>query len=132
MLASCERAEELGVVVEVVLDGGLAAAGDEQDLLDAVRNQFFDHVLHDGLARDGQHFLGLRLGGRQKPRPISRNRNDCALDHHLNIAARERYSGAKKEGESADMEDIQQQLPALRRRMARIDRKYAQPAEDAA
>ena len=69
-----------GIVVEVILDGSLAAAGDEQDLLDAVRDQFLHHVLHDRLARDRQHLLGLRLGGRQKPRAMPGDGNDCALE----------------------------------------------------
>ena len=81
-----QRLEQFRVVVEVVLDRRLAAAGDEQDLLDAVRNQFLHHVLHDRLARHRQHFLGLRFGGRQQAGPQTRDGNDCALNHHLNIA----------------------------------------------
>ena len=74
--------EQLGVVIEMVLDRGLAAAGDEQDLLDSVGDQFFDHVLHDGLARHRQHLLGLRLGGRQQPRAQPRHGDYRAFDHN--------------------------------------------------
>src|ERR1019366_7188770 len=81
-----QRLEQFGIVVEVVLDGTFAASGDEQDLLDTVGNQFFHHILHDRFAGDRQHFLGLRLGGRQQAGPQTRNGNDCALNHLLNIA----------------------------------------------
>src|SRR5262249_55846993 len=107
----------------MIFDGRLAAARDEEDLLDAVRDQFLHHVLHDGLTCHRQHFFGLRLGGRQKPRSVSGNRYYCALDHPMNIPARAMLYWAKKK--RTGMEDIQQQLAALRKHMARINRKYA-------
>src|SRR5208283_4215781 len=108
-------------------DGGLSAAGDEQDLLDAVRHQLLDHVLDDGLAGHREHFLGLRLGGRQQPRPLPGDRNNRAFDHILTISAASALYWAKKK---RSMEDIQQQLAALRLRVAGIDRKYASAPRD--
>src|SRR5262249_22824167 len=64
---------------------GLAAAGDEQNLLDTVLDQLFDHVLHYGLARHRQHLLGLRLGRGQQPRTDAGYGNDCAFDHLTTI-----------------------------------------------
>ena len=119
-----QRLEEFGIVVEVVFDGRFAAAGDEQDLFDTVRNQLFHDILHDRLARDRQHFLGLRLGGRQQTGPQTRHGNDSALNHHLNIPTGEN-AGMLYWAKKKRMEDIQQQLAALRQRIARVDRKYA-------
>ena len=49
--------------VEMIFDGVLAAAGDEDDVVDAGRDRFFDAVLDDRLVDERQHFLGLRFGG---------------------------------------------------------------------
>ena len=57
---------ELDRHVEVILDRVLAAAGDEDDVVDARRDRFFDAVLNDRLVDERQHFLGLRLGGRKE------------------------------------------------------------------
>jgi hypothetical protein len=57
---------ELELAVEVVLDGALGPAGDDEDVVDAGGHGFFDHVLDGGLVHHGQHLLGLRLGGRQE------------------------------------------------------------------
>ena len=55
--------------------------------LDAVRDQLFHDILHDRLARDREHFLGLRLGGGQQPRAVTGYGNNGAPNHPLNIAA---------------------------------------------
>ena len=57
----------------------------KQDLLDRVGDQFLDDVLHDRLARDRQHLLGLGLRRGKQPRAESGDRDDRALDHLLNI-----------------------------------------------
>ena len=49
--------------VEVVLDRVLALAGDDDDGGEAGGHRLLDHVLDDGLVHQGQHLLGLRLGG---------------------------------------------------------------------
>ena len=46
-----------------------------------LRDQLFDHVLHDRLARDGQHFLRLRFGGGQQPGTDPGHGYNGALDH---------------------------------------------------
>ena len=53
--------------VEMVLDGLLAAPGDQDDVLDAGVDGFLHHVLDHRLVHQGQHFLGLGLGGREEP-----------------------------------------------------------------
>jgi len=49
--------------VEVVFNRLLAAAGDDDDLVAARGQRFFDAVLNDGLVNERQHFLGLGFGG---------------------------------------------------------------------
>ena len=58
---------QLERAVEVVLEAALAPAGDDQDVVDAAAHRLFDHVLDGRLVDDGQHLLGLRLGGREEP-----------------------------------------------------------------
>ena len=66
LAARLEKRLELDRDVEVILDRVLAAAGDEDDVVDAGRDRFLDAVLNDRLVDERQHFLGLRLGGRKK------------------------------------------------------------------
>ena len=70
-----------GAEVEVILDGGFIAAGDEQNLLDAVGLQLVDHVFDDGFAGDGQHFLGLRTGRGQESGAEAGYGNYSASNH---------------------------------------------------
>src|SRR5258706_7065522 len=58
-----EKIFEEGRSVEVIFDGTLAAAGDDDDVLDAGGYALFRDVLDLRLIYDGQHFLGLRFGG---------------------------------------------------------------------
>src|SRR5829696_4500398 len=64
-----EQLLELDRAVEVVLDGLLAAAGDDQDVLDPGPHRLLDHVLDRGLVHQRQHLLGLRLGRREEAGP---------------------------------------------------------------
>ena len=83
-LSGSQVGGELGVVVEVVLDGALLAAGDEQELAQALLDHLFHHVLHHGLGAHGQHLLGLGLGRRQKPGAHASHReNSFANRRHL-------------------------------------------------
>ena len=70
LLLSCsalrERALELELDVEVVLDDALVAAGDEDEVLDAGGARLVDHVLDDRPVDDRQHLLRHGLGGGQK------------------------------------------------------------------
>ena len=64
----------------MVLDDVLAAAGDEDELLDARFHRLFDRVLDDGLVHDGQHFLRHRLGCGQETRAHAGDRQDGFAD----------------------------------------------------
>ena len=70
------------IVVEVVLDNGLVAVGDEHHVLQARGLGFLDHVLHHRLIVDGEHFLGNVLGGRQGSCSPPGNGDDHFLDFH--------------------------------------------------
>jgi hypothetical protein len=54
--------------VEMVLNGALAAAGDEDHVADAGGVGLFHGVLDQWLVHHRQHLLGRCLGGRQKAR----------------------------------------------------------------
>ena len=58
---------ELHAAVEVVLDGLLAAAGDDEDVVDAAPHRLLHHVLDGRLVDHRQHLLRLRLGGGEEP-----------------------------------------------------------------
>jgi hypothetical protein len=60
----------------MVLDGALAAAGDEDQLLDAGRDGLLGRVLDQRLVDDGQHFLGIGLGGGQEAGAQAGDRED--------------------------------------------------------
>ena len=73
---------QLEAVVEVVLDGTLLAARDDDDLLDAGRHRLLDGVLDDRLVDERQHLLGLRLGGGQEASAPACGREDCLANAH--------------------------------------------------
>ncbi|MNC89263.1 hypothetical protein D3C83_51710 [compost metagenome] len=50
----------------MILDGVLAAAGDDDDVVDAGGDRLFDAVLDDRLVDEDQHFLGLGFRGREE------------------------------------------------------------------
>ena len=66
--------------VEVVLDRVLAAAGDDDDVGEARRHRLLDHVLDDRLVDEGQHLLGLRLGGGEEARAQAGGGEDGLAD----------------------------------------------------
>ena len=68
LAAGLEERLELDRDVEVVLDGVLAAPGDEDDVVDARGDRFLDAVLDDRLVDEREHLLGLGLGGGEEPR----------------------------------------------------------------
>ena len=56
-----ERPLQFRIEIEMILDGALVAAGNEENLFYAVCREFLSDVLHDGLARHRQHFFRLRF-----------------------------------------------------------------------
>ena len=66
--------------VEVILDGVFATASDQQDVVYARRQGFFDSVLDDGLVHQRQHLFRLRLGGWQKSGAQPGGRKDGFTD----------------------------------------------------
>jgi len=52
--------------VEVVFNGGFAAAGHHDDVGDTGVDRFFDAVLNNGLVDERQHLFGLRFRGREE------------------------------------------------------------------
>jgi hypothetical protein len=62
-----ERLFQFERLVEVVFDGPLPPAADDDDILDPRLNRFFNDVLDGRLVHDGEHFFRLGLGGRQEP-----------------------------------------------------------------
>ena len=82
-----QRLDQLGVQIEVVLDRRLAGPGDEQHAPHPDARQLLDDVLHDRLAPDRQHLLGLRLGGRQQPGAEAGDGDDGNVDGHGRVLA---------------------------------------------
>ena len=66
----------------MILDGVLAATGDEDDVVDARLERLLDAVLDDGLVDERQHLLGLRFGGRQKAGAQAGRGKDGFSDAH--------------------------------------------------
>ncbi len=71
-----QLAFQLVVLVEVVLDRALAAAGDKDQFLDAGLDRLFRRILDQRLVDHGQHFLGIGLGCRQKTGTETRYRKN--------------------------------------------------------
>src|SRR5512135_1047136 len=67
-------------MVEMIFDDVLAAAGDEDELLDAGFFGFFDGVLHDRFVDNRQHLFGDCLGRGKEARPHARDRKNGFSD----------------------------------------------------
>ena len=76
-----EHRVELRIPVEPVLDGALAAAGDQQHVLDARVDELLDHQIDGGPVDHRQQLLGHHPGDRQEARAVARS-NDDALHRH--------------------------------------------------
>ncbi len=74
---------ELGGLVEVVFHGGLAAAGDDDDLGAAGGDGLFNAVLDEGLVDETEHLLGRGLGGREEAGAHACGGEDSFADFHL-------------------------------------------------
>ena len=77
-----EQVLELVGEVEVILDRPLLAGGDDDDLLDPGRHGLLDRVLDDRLVDEGQHLLGLGLGGREETGPPACGGEDSLANAH--------------------------------------------------
>ncbi len=66
LLAIGKGAIKLEVQIEMILDHGLAASGDEHEMLDAGGARLIDDVLDHRPVDDREHFLGNGLRRRQK------------------------------------------------------------------
>ena len=78
-----EAVLELERAIEVVLEGPLAAAGDDQDVGRCpALDRLLHHVLDGRLVDDGQHLLRLRLRRREEPRSQAGRGDDRLLDRH--------------------------------------------------
>ena len=82
-LAVCDQAVfEVGRVVKIILNGGLAAVGDDEDLLDARSDGLLHDVLDHGLVDQGQHLLGDALGVGQQAGTQTRRGDDGFSNAH--------------------------------------------------
>src|SRR5262249_56941757 len=75
-----QRVLELIGGIEMVLEGTLVAAGDEDEFFDAGGQALLDGVLDQRPVDDCQHLLGHRLGGGQESGTQSRHRQDGFAD----------------------------------------------------
>ena len=100
LLAFFQRCFELELLVEMVLDHALVAAGDEDEMLDAGLPRLVDDVLDQRPVHDRQHFLGHGLGGGQESGAKSCHReNRFANRFHVGRIMRDRRgSGHGKVG----------------------------------
>ena len=73
---------ELEGRVEVILDRALAAAGHDDDLRQTRGDRFFHDVLDHRLVDEGEHFLRLRLGRGEEPRPEPGGGKDALAHFH--------------------------------------------------
>ena len=88
MTAPLQEVLQLEAVVEVVFDGALLAAGDDDDLLDPGGHGFLHRVLDDRLVDQRQHLLGLRLGRREDAGAPAGGGEDGFSDAHRTSRSR--------------------------------------------
>jgi hypothetical protein len=74
--AQAQGLVQFELMIEVVLDGALVAAGDEDEALDPRSRGLLDRILDQRLVDDRQHFLRHRLGRRQEARAEPRHGED--------------------------------------------------------
>src|SRR5664279_2401674 len=77
----------------MILDCPLLAAGDDVYLFDSGRHSLFHGVLDYGLVNEGEHLLGLGLGGRKEAGAPTRGRKYCLAYSHLPSASIDRVGG---------------------------------------
>lgn len=77
---------ELDRTVKMIFNGLFRAACDDDDGIHAGGYGFFYNKLDGRLIHDGQHFLGLRLGGGQKTGTQASGRNNSFTNAHVFIS----------------------------------------------
>jgi len=121
LVALAQRGVELVVQVEVILDHALAAAGDEDEVLDSCFARLVDHVLDQRPVDHRQHLLRHRLGGREEPGAEAGHRENRFADRfHGNVARGGTSDGrtlSGKKGESKAVFTIGD--PDMNQRLAR-------------
>ena len=95
LVARAQGLLQLILQVEVVLDRILVAAGHEDEMLDPGLARLVDHQLDGRPVHDREHLLRNSLGGRQKARTETGNREDgFANGFHGTCAGNGTYSGS--------------------------------------
>ena len=85
---------QFGVIVEVVLDGDLAAARHKENAPDAGADELLDDVVDYGQTPGREHLLGHGLGRRQQACAQASNGYDSAINGHET-----EYAGSLKGGQ---------------------------------
>jgi hypothetical protein len=75
-----QRADQIGIVIEMILDRAFAPPGDKQRAFDAAQMQFFDDLLHNRLFADRQHLLRLRFCGWKQTSAQTGHRDDSVTN----------------------------------------------------
>ena len=86
LLALAQRALELELAVEMVLDHALVAAGDEDEMLDAGLARLVDDVLDQRPVDHRQHLLRHGLGGGQEAGAEPGDRENGFADRFHDVA----------------------------------------------
>ena len=72
---------EFKIAVEMVFNRTFAFSRNNENVFDARINGLLHHVLNRGRVDDGQHFFGLRLGGRQETGSETSGGNNGFFNH---------------------------------------------------
>ena len=78
---------ELVLLVEMVFDDGLVAAGDEDEMLDTGFARLIDGELDHRPVDDGQHFLGHGFGGGEETGPEPGHRENGLADARMGLTS---------------------------------------------
>src|SRR5437773_3343004 len=78
--------------IEMIFDGILAFAGDDNDVLDSRRDALFGDVLNLRLVDDGEHLFGLRFGGGKEARAEAGGREHGLSNFLMRVHAISRRS----------------------------------------
>ena len=114
-----QKALERGRRIEMIFDGILAFAGDDDDVLDSRRDALFRDVLNLRLVDDGEHLFGLRFGGGKEARAEAGGREHGLANFLMRVHAVSRRSvrnGGRICWHSLSFSDAQKRSPPFFRR----------------